>query len=258
MEGRLTVNKEPYDMSMFELSHNSCYVKEGRARYRDYETDIDARELTKLLLKEVAEENNQFNSEDEFDEKMLDCLTYGINTKEGLIATFYRNLWAMAELREKLKMYEDLEEQGKLIKLPCRIGDILYTNFAVYFGMIYSLVPMMVMPLYSCLQKIDPAVLEAGRDLGASSFQLFWKVIFPLSIPGIMGGLVLVFVPAMFNFYVADALGGGKTIIVGNLISNQFSTAKNWPLGAALSVVIMIFSTLIIVLKNYVTKKSEV
>ena len=73
-----------------------------------------------------------------------------------------------------------------------------------------------------------------------------------------MGGLVLVFVPAMFNFYVADALGGGKTIIVGNLISHQFSTAKNWPLGAALSVVIMIFSTLIIILKNYVTKKSEV
>ena len=119
-------------MSMFELSHNSCYVKEGRARYRDYETDIDARELTKLLLKEVAEENNQFNQEDEFDEKMLDYLTYGINTKEGLIATFYRNLWAMAELREKLKMYEDLEEQGKLIKLPCRIGDILYTNFALF------------------------------------------------------------------------------------------------------------------------------
>lgn len=128
---RLTINKETSDMSMFELSHNSCYVKEGRARYRDYETDIDARELTKLLLKEVAEENNQFNSEDEFDEKMLDYLTYGINTKEGLIATFYGNLWAMAELREKLKMYEDLEEQGKLIKLPCTIGDILYTNFAV-------------------------------------------------------------------------------------------------------------------------------
>lgn len=128
---RLTINKETSDMSMFELSHNSCYVKEGMARYRDYETDIDARELTKLLLKEVAEENNQFNSEDEFDEKMLDYLTYGINTKEGLIATFYCNLWAMAELREKLKMYEDLEEQGKLIKLPCTIGDILYTNFAV-------------------------------------------------------------------------------------------------------------------------------
>ena len=131
MEGRLTVNKEPYDMSMFELSHNSCYVKEGRARYRDYETDIDARELTKLLLKEVAEENNQFNSEDEFDEKMLDYLTYGINTKEGLIAVFYREVWAMADLRERLKMYENLEEQDRLIKLPCTSGDTLYTNFAV-------------------------------------------------------------------------------------------------------------------------------
>jgi predicted lipase len=131
MEGRLTVNKEAYDMSMFELSHNSCYVKEGRTRYRDYETDIDARELTKLLLKEVAEENNQFNSEDEFDEKMLDYLTYGINTKEGLIAVFYREVWAMADLRERLNMYENLEEQDRLIKLPCTIGDTLYTNFAV-------------------------------------------------------------------------------------------------------------------------------
>ena len=118
-------------MSMFELSHNSCYVKEGRTRYRDYETDIDARELTKLLLKEVAEENNQFNSEDEFDEKMLDYLTYGINTKEGLIAVFYREVWAMADLRERLNMYENLEEQDRLIKLPCTIGDTLYTNFAV-------------------------------------------------------------------------------------------------------------------------------
>lgn len=128
---RLTINKETSDMSMFELSHNSCYVKEGRTRYRDYETDIDARELTKLLLKEVAEENNQFNSEDEFDEKMLDYLTYGINTKEGLIAVFYREVWAMADLRERLNMYENLEEQDRLIKLPCTIGDTLYTNFAV-------------------------------------------------------------------------------------------------------------------------------
>lgn len=123
---RLTTNKETSDMSMFELSHNSCYVKEGKARYRDYETDIDARELTKLLLKEIAEENNQFNSENGFDEKMVDYLSCGIDTKEGLIATFYRNLWAMAELREKLKTYEDLEEQGKLIKLPCAVGDTVY------------------------------------------------------------------------------------------------------------------------------------
>lgn len=138
-----------------------------------------------------------------------------------------------------------------IIKEPIQI---LYTTGAVYFGLVYSLVPMMVMPLYSRLEKIDPAVLEAGRDLGCSSGQLFRKVIFPLSIPGIMGGLVLVFVPAMFNFYIADALGGGKTIIIGNLISSQFSTAKNWPLGAALSVVVMVISTAIIMIKNKIER----
>lgn len=138
-----------------------------------------------------------------------------------------------------------------IIKEPIQI---LYTTGAVYFGLVYSLVPMMVMPLYSCLEKIDPAVLEAGRDLGCSSGQLFRKVIFPLSIPGIMGGLVLVFVPAMFNFYIADALGGGKTIIIGNLISYQFSTAKNWPLGAALSVVVMVISTAVIMIKNKIER----
>ena len=138
-----------------------------------------------------------------------------------------------------------------IIKEPIQI---LYTTGAVYFGLVYSQVPMMVMPLYSCLEKIDPAVLEAGRDLGCSSGQLFRKVIFPLSIPGIMGGLVLVFVPAMFNFYIADALGGGKTIIIGNLISSQFSTAKNWPLGAALSVVVMIISTAVIMIKNKIER----
>ena len=138
-----------------------------------------------------------------------------------------------------------------IIKEPIQI---LYTTGAVYFGLVYSLVPMMVMPLYSCLEKIDPSVLEAGRDLGCSSGQLFRKVIFPLSIPGIMGGLVLVFVPAMFNFYIADALGGGKTIIIGNLISSQFSTAKNWPLGAALSVVVMVISTAVIMIKNKIER----
>lgn len=138
-----------------------------------------------------------------------------------------------------------------IIKEPIQM---LYTTGAVYFGLVYSLVPMMVMPLYSCLEKIDPAVLEAGRDLGCSSSQLFRKVIFPLSIPGIMGGLVLVFVPAMFNFYIADALGGGKTIIIGNMISAQFSTSKNWPLGAVLSVVVMIISTILIMIKNKIEK----
>jgi spermidine/putrescine transport system permease protein len=173
----------------------------------------------------------------------------------GIMIPFWINsllrIYAIMNFTSKNGLINNLLLGMGIIDEPIQI---LYTTGAVYFGLVYSLVPMMVMPLYSCLEKIDPAILEAGRDLGCSSMQLFQKVIFPLSIPGIMGGLVLVFVPAMFNFYIADALGGGKTIIIGNLISSQFSTAKNWPLGAALSVVVMVISTLIIMVKNKIEK----
>lgn len=124
---RLTTNKETDDMSMFELTHNSCYVKEGKARYRDYEIDIDARELAKGLLREMTEDEVFFESDDDFDDWMGCYIGEdGISTPRGLIATFYQNLWAMAELREKLKYYEDLEEQGRLIKPPCAVGDTVY------------------------------------------------------------------------------------------------------------------------------------
>jgi spermidine/putrescine transport system permease protein len=172
----------------------------------------------------------------------------------GIIVPFWTNsllrIYAIMNVTSKNGMINTLLMNLGILQKPLQI---LYTPFAVYFGMIYSLLPLMVMPLYSNMQKIDPAVLEAGRDLGASSFQLFRKVIFPLSIPGIMGGLVLVFVPSMFSFYVADALGGGKMIIIGNVISNQFSTSKNWPFGAAMAVLVMVLSTIIIALNNKVS-----
>ncbi len=141
-----------------------------------------------------------------------------------------------------------------IIKEPLQI---LYTDFAVMSGMVYTMIPLMVMPLYANLQKIDNALLEAGRDLGASPWNLFYKVIFPISIPGIMSGIILVYIPSMFSFYIADALGGGKSIIIGNVISNQFSTSKNWPFGAALAVFVMVLSTLLIAAKNQLTKKME-
>ena len=115
---RLTSVKKVSDMSMFELAHNSCYYKDGVARYRDFENDIDARELTRHLLKDYADGDDAFVDEDDFDEEMLELLMYGTSTTEGLIALFYRNMWAMADLRERLKEYEDLEEQGRLIKIP--------------------------------------------------------------------------------------------------------------------------------------------
>ena len=123
---RLTSNKKVSDMSMFELAHNSCYCKDGVARYRDFENDIDARDLARELVWSLADIELSRNNEC-FDEEIIENLQYDI-TKEpiGLIALFYRNLWAMADLRERLKEYEDLEEQGRLVKLPCKIGTKVY------------------------------------------------------------------------------------------------------------------------------------
>lgn len=123
---RLTVNKNVSGMSMFELAHNSCFVKNGCAWYRDYEGDTDARELTRKLLKQYAEGDDAFTCDDDFDEYMVDCLAYGTDTIEGVIAVFYRNLWAQADLYEKLKHYEDLEEQGLLLRLPVKVGEPVY------------------------------------------------------------------------------------------------------------------------------------
>ena len=123
---RLTTNKDVSEMGMYELAHNSCYCKDGVARYRDFETDIDARDLARELAWTLADIELSRDNEC-FDEEMLENLQYDI-TKEpiGLIALFYRNLWAMADLREKLKEYEDLEEQGLLLRLPCKVGDTVY------------------------------------------------------------------------------------------------------------------------------------
>lgn len=123
---RLTTNKDVSEMSMIELAHNSCYAKDCKARYRDYDTDIDARELTIKLLDKFAGVPNEFTCDEDFDDFMLDSLQYGTDNIQGLIAIFYRNLWAMADLRERLKEYEDLEEQGKLPKLPCAVGDTVW------------------------------------------------------------------------------------------------------------------------------------
>ena len=124
---RLTMDNVE-EMGMFSLAHNCCYIDEnGNTRYRDFEIDIDARELAKGLLKEMTEDEVSFESNDDFDDWMGCCIGEdGISTPRGLIATFYQNLWAMAELREKLKYYEDLEEQGRLLVLPCKVGDTVY------------------------------------------------------------------------------------------------------------------------------------
>lgn len=178
---RLTSNKKVSDMSMLELAHNSCYCKDDVARYRDFENDIDARDLARELVWSLADIELSRDNEC-FDEEMIENLQYDI-TKEpiGLIALFYRNLWAMADLREQLKEYEDLEEQGRLLKLPCKVGDVVYA-YCSELGILPYTVDCIVIDEHityqcssysepigdcpsECLDKIEPDISEFGKTV---------------------------------------------------------------------------------------------
>jgi spermidine/putrescine transport system permease protein len=123
-----------------------------------------------------------------------------------------------------------------IIKLPL---NILYTPTAVLIGMVYEFLPFMVLPLYTSLEKIEMAQLEAAADLGARPLRAFLRVTLPLSVPGMIAGSILVFIPAMGMFVVPDLMGGAKTVLIGNLIRNQFLTARDWPFGAAASMILL-------------------
>jgi spermidine/putrescine transport system permease protein len=117
--------------------------------------------------------------------------------------------------------------------------EILYTPAAVVLGMVYVMVPFMFLPLYSAVDNLDRALIEASMDLGATRTQTFIKVILPQTLPGILGGSVIVFIPAVGNFIVPDVLGGAKGLMIGNLVEQQFLSARNWPFGSALSMIVM-------------------
>lgn len=123
---------------------------------------------------------------------------------------------------------------------------LLYTYPAVVVGMIYALLPFMILAVYSSAEKLDYSLVEASRDLGASAWKAFWTVSFPLTIPGLMSGIVLTFVPSMGLFFIADLLGGNKIVLVGNVIQEQMTKGRNQPFAAALSVVLLILTYLIL------------
>ncbi|WP_274631309.1 ABC transporter permease [Arvimicrobium flavum] len=124
--------------------------------------------------------------------------------------------------------------------------EILYTPMAVVLGMVYVMVPFMFLPLYAAIDNLDQALVEASMDLGANRTQTFLKVVLPQTMPGIIGGAVIVFIPSVGNFVVPDILGGAKGLMVGNLVEQQFLSARNWAFGSALSMLIM--SVVLIVL----------
>jgi len=135
---------------------------------------------------------------------------------------------------------------------------LLYSEFAVMLGLIYGELPFMILPLYASIEKLDLSLLEAAKDLGANSFWTFWKITVPMTAPGIAAGVVLVFIPTIGAFIIPDLLGGAKSILVGNLIQNQFVFARDKPFGSAICFGLTAFVLMLLFFyARYVTRKEE-
>jgi len=124
--------------------------------------------------------------------------------------------------------------------------ELLFNTPAVVLGMVYTLIPFMILPLYTSIEKLDKTLLEAASDLGARRVSTFFEITLPHTAAGIFAGSIMVFIPALGYFFVSDLMGGGNNMLIGNLIKNQFYTARNWPLGAALSIVLIAVTLMLV------------
>ena len=132
---------------------------------------------------------------------------------------------------------------------------LLYNDGAVLLGLVYGYLPFMVLPIYATLERLDPALVEAAADLGARPLTTILRIVVPLSRPGIVAGSVLVFIPCLGAYLTPDLLGGGRTVMVGNLVQNQFTTARDWPFGSAVSIALMALVTVVLVV--FLRRESE-
>lgn len=134
---------------------------------------------------------------------------------------------------------------------------LINTRFAIVVGLLYVYLPLMVLPLFSAIERLGTSAREAAEDLGAGPIRTFFRVTFPLTLPGVMAGCIFVFVPSLGNFIVPDLLGGGKTIMIGNLIQQQFFQARDWPFGAALSLSVLAITTVLLLVQARVLTRER-
>lgn len=145
-----------------------------------------------------------------------------------------------------------LRKDGIINSILLKLGlineplQLVYNTTGVMIGLVYMLLPFMILPLYSSIEKLDKSLLEACSDLGAKPVTSFIKVTLPLTMPGIFAGSILVFIPALGYFFVTDLLGGSKTQVIGNIIRTQFITARNWPLGSAISIFLIVITLILV------------
>ena len=167
-----------------------------------------------------------------------------VNSSSFIVLIFILPMW-MNFLLRTLAWQTLLEKNGVInavlsfLRLPEL--NIINTPYAIVLGMVYNFLPFMVLPIYNVLIKIDKDVINAARDLVANAVQVFTKVILPLSVPGIISGITMVFVPALTTFVISDILGGSKILLIGNVIEQEFTQSYNWHVGSGLSLVLMIF-----------------
>ncbi|MGB8453264.1 MAG: ABC transporter permease [Anaerocolumna sp.] len=170
--------------------------------------------------------------------------TMKLKSNSFVVMIFILPMW-MNFLLRTLAWQNILEKTGvintflNLLHLP-KIN-IINTPTAIIFGMVYNFLPFMILPIYNILIKISDDITNAARDLGANSIQTFIKIILPLSLPGVISGITMVFVPSLTTFVISEILGGSKVVLIGNVIEQQFKTINNWHTGSGLSLVLMIF-----------------
>lgn len=183
-----------------------------------------------------------------------------VNQHSFIILIFILPMW-MNFLLRTLAWQTLLEKSGvinsvlSLFHLPSL--NIINTPYAIILGMVYNFLPFMVLPLYNALAKIDENVVNAARDLGAGSVYTFFRIILPLTVPGIISGVTMVFVPALTTFVISTLLGGSKVLLIGNVIEQEFTQASNWHLGSGLSIVLMIFILLNMIVSAIFDKDGE-
>ena len=152
----------------------------------------------------------------------------GVNQSSFIVLIFILPMWMNSLLR--IIAWQNLPAL-----------EIINTPYAIVLGMVYDFLPFMILPIYNVLSKIDTNVIEAARDLGANSVQTFTKILLPLSVPGIISGITMVFVPSLTTFVISDLLGGSKILLIGNVIEQEFKQGSNWHSGSGMSLVLMIF-----------------
>lgn len=184
----------------------------------------------------------------------------GVNQHSFIVLIFILPMW-MNFLLRTMAWQTLLEKTGVInsvlsfFHLPAL--KIINTPYAIILGMVYNFLPFMVLPIYNALVKIDKSVINAARDLGANSFQVFAKITLPLSVPGIISGITMVFIPALTTFVISKLLGGSKILLIGNVIEEEFTQASNWHLGSGLSIVLMMFILVNMILSALFDKDGE-